>query len=283
MSSTEPRTGYAPVGDLSMYYEIHGAGEPLLLLHGAYMTSGLWGPLLEGLAARRQVIVPELRGHGRTADVEGPITYELMGDDVAGLLGHLEFEGADVIGYSMGAGAALQLAIRHPEAVRRLVIASCSFSYDGMQPELIEMIPTITPEMFAGSPMEQEYKRIAPNPDDFTTLVSKLKELDETPFDWSEGVRGVTAPTLLVVGDSDAVRLEHAVEFFRLLGGGHMGDMVGPPESRLAVLPGTTHFIPPGFGMLDRVEWLLPMILAFLDAQAAQEGSELAGQSGATD
>jgi pimeloyl-ACP methyl ester carboxylesterase len=266
MSSTETRTGYAAVNGLEMYYEIHGSGEPLLLLHGAYMTVDMFGPLLEGLAAGRQVIVPELRGHGRTADVEGPITYEAMADDAAGLLTHLDLESADVVGYSMGAGAALQLAIRHPEAVRRLVVASASYAYDGMQPEMIEMVPTITPEMFAGSPMEQEYQRIAPNPDDFTTLVAKLKALDETPFDWSEGVRGLTAPTLLIVGDADVVRLEHAVEFFRLLGGGHMGDLTGPPESRLAVLPGTTHFIPPGSGMLDRSEWLLPMIRAFLDA-----------------
>ena len=265
MSATRPETGYAEIGDLRMYYEIHGAGEPLLLLHGAYMTADMFGPLLSGLAEDRQVIVPELRGHGRTADVEGPITYEVMADDSAGLLRHLGLESADVVGYSMGAGTATQHAIRHPGTVRRLVIASASYTYDGMQPELIEMVPSITPEMFAGSPMEQEYRRIAPDPDDFPGLVAKLKELDSTPFDWTEGVRGIEAPTLIIVGDADVVRLEHAVELFRILGGGHMGDMAGLAESRLAVLPGTTHFIPPGSGMLDRADWMLPMIRTFLD------------------
>ena len=264
MSATQPQTGYAEVGNLRMYYETHGSGEPLLLLHGAYMTADMLGPLLELLAPSRQVIVPELRGHGRTADVGGPITYELMADDTAGLLRHLGLDSADVVGYSMGSGVGLQLAIRHPAAVRRLVVASGSYAYDGMQPEMIEMIPSITPEMFAGSPMEQEYQRIAPDPGDFPKLVAKLKALDETPFDWSAGVRELAAPTLIIVGDSDVVRLEHAVEFFRLRGGGHQGDLAGLPESQLAVLPGTSHFIPPGHAMLDRADWIVSMIETFL-------------------
>ena len=270
MSGTDTRGDYAQVGDVRMYYEIHGSGEPLLLLHGAYMTVDMLGTLLSGLAESRRVIVPELRGHGRTADVDGPITYELMADDTAALLRDLDLESADVVGYSMGSGVGLQLAIRHPEAVRRVVVASGGYAYDGMQPEMIEMIPSITPEMFAGSPMEQEYQRLAPNPDDFPTLVSKLKALDSAPFDWSEAVRALAAPTLLIVGDSDVVRLEHAVEFFRLRGGGHQGDLAGLPESQLAVLPGTAHFIPPGHAMLDRADWMVPMIRTFLDAPPSE-------------
>ena len=261
---------YAPANELSMYYEVHGEGPPLVLLHGAYMTAGMMAPLAQGLAGIRQVIVPEMQAHGRTADVDRPLTYEQMADDAADLIRHLGLAPADVIGYSMGGGAALQLAIRHPELVRRLVIASAGYRYDAMPPEAIAMFPSITPEMFAGSPMETEYQRLAPNPEDFPVLVEKLKTLDTTDFAWpEEDVRGIAAPTLIVLGDSDGVRLDHAVEMFKLRGGGVMGDLSGMPESQLAVLPGTSHFIPPGSGLLDRSEWLLAMIPPFLDAGRA--------------
>jgi pimeloyl-ACP methyl ester carboxylesterase len=138
---------------------------------------------------------------------------------------------------------------------------------------LLEMIPSITPEAFAGSPIEEVYLRTAPNPDDFPTLVAKLKQLDMEPFSWPpEEIRGIVAPTLLIIGDSDAVRLEHAVELFRLLGGGVMGDLAGLPKSQLAVLPGTSHFIPPGSGLLDRADWLVPMTGEFLDAPMPETG-----------
>ena len=263
----DPTGNYAEVNGLRMYYEIHGTGEPLVLLHGAYMTIGAMGPVVPGLAETRQVIAVELQAHGHTADIDRPITYEQMADDTAALLRHLGIGQTDVFGFSMGGGVALQLAIRHPDLLRKLVVASASYTSDGMQPELHEMIPSITPEMFAGSPIEAAYLEVAPNPGDFPRLVEKLKRLDMTPFDWSaEDVRGIEAPTLIVVGDSDAIRLEHAVDLFRLLGGGTMGDLAGLPKSQLVVLPGTTHFVPPGSGVLDRAEWLLAMVPAFLDA-----------------
>jgi len=268
-----PKGDYAEVNGLEMYYEIHGTGDPLVLLHGAYMIIDHFGEILPALAETRQVIAVELQAHGRTADIDRPITYEQMADDVAALLEHLEIDEADVFGYSMGGGVALQVAIRHPEVVRKLVIASASYTSDGAHPELMEMMPSITPEAFAGSPFETDYLRIAPNPDDFPTLVAKLKQLDMTPFAWPpEDVRGISAPTLLIVGDSDAVRLEHAVDMFRLLGGGVMGDLAGLPNSQLAVLPGTTHFVPPGSGLLDRADWLVPMIQQFLDAPMPETG-----------
>src|SRR5207248_7424720 len=172
-----------------------------------------------------------------------------MADDTAAVLRHLGIPTADVFGYSMGGGVALQLARRHPDLVRKLVVASASYTSDGMHPELLAMMPTITPEAFAGSPLEAAYLRTAPKPEDFPKLVAKLKQLDMEPFAWPpEDVRGIAAPTLLIVGDADAVRLEHAVELFRLLGGGVMGDLAGLPKSRLAVLPGTAHFVPPAPG-----------------------------------
>ena len=268
-----PAGNYAEVNGLNMYYEVHGTGRPLVLLHGAYMTIEAMGEILPKLAETRRVIAVELQGHGRTADVDRPLSYEQMADDVAALLGHLGGDDADVFGFSMGGGVALQVAIRHPEVVRKLVVASASYASDSMHPELLEMIPTITPEAFAGSPIEEAYLRTAPNPDDFPTLVAKLKRLDMEPFAWPpEDIRGIAAPTLLIVGDSDAVRLEHVVELFRLLGGGVMGDLAGLPKSRLAVLPGTTHFIPPGSAVLDRADWLASMIGEFLDVPMPEAG-----------
>jgi pimeloyl-ACP methyl ester carboxylesterase len=264
---------YAEVNGLEMYYEIHGTGRPLVLLHGAYMTIEAMGEVVPELARTRQVIAVELQGHGRTADIDRPLSYEQMADDTAALLRHLGIEQADIFGFSMGGGVALQVAIRHPEIVRKLVVASASYTSDGMHPELLEMIPTITPDVFAGSPIEEEYLRTAPNPDDFPTLVAKLKQLDMEPFAWPpEDIRGIAAPTLLIIGDSDAIRLEHAVEMFRLLGGGVMGDLVGLPKSQLAVLPGTTHFVPPGSGVLDRADWPLSMTGEFLDAPLPEAG-----------
>jgi pimeloyl-ACP methyl ester carboxylesterase len=269
VAGATPQTGYAPVNDLRMYYEIHGEGgeAPLVILHGAYMTVEGFGGLLPALAATRQVIVPEMQGHGRTADVDRPITYEQMADDTAALLRHLAIGQADVFGFSMGGGIALQFAIRHPDLLRKLVVASASFRLDGLHPELLALIPSMTPELFEGSPGKEIYDRVAPRPEDFPTLVAKLKQLDTVPFAWPpEDIRGIAAPTLLIFGDSDSVRLEHAVELFNLLGGGVMGDLVGLPTSQLVVLPGTAHFVPPGSGVLDRADWLLATIPPFLDA-----------------
>src|SRR5215217_4953527 len=152
MANTTPQTGYAPVNGLNIYYEIHGTGQPLILLHGVVGAIEMFGEVLQLLAAGRQVIALELQGHVHTADIDRPLTYEHMADDVAALLRHLGIEEADVFGFSMGGSAALQVAIRHPEVVRKLVVASASYTSDGMHPELLEMTPTITPEAFAGSP-----------------------------------------------------------------------------------------------------------------------------------
>lgn len=262
-------TGYAPANGLEMYYEIHGeAGDalPVLLLHGAYMTGGDFGPLLPGLALDRQVIVPNLQAHGRTADIDRPITYEAMADDCAALLDHLGIGRVDAVGYSMGGATVLQVAIRHPEKVRAIVPISAGYRHDGMQPALIEMLPQMSAEAFAGSPMEAAYQAVAPRPEDFPVLVQKLIALDTTPFAWDDQIAGITAPTLIVTGDADASTIEHMVSLFRLLGGGQMGDFAGIPSVRLAVLPGTTHFMPFGSGMLDRHALLLDLIPAFLDA-----------------
>jgi pimeloyl-ACP methyl ester carboxylesterase len=245
-----------------MYYEIHGTGQPLVVLHGSFMTIELMGKLVPELARSRQVIAVEFQGHGHTADIDRPITYEHLADDTAALLRHLGIGNADVCGYSLGGGAALQLAMRHPRLVRKLVIVSASYNSDGLYQEVLATIETITPDLFDGTPWREAYDRTAPHPQAFPTLVAKLTQLDKTPFNWRpEDVRAITAPTLVIIGDSDGTRPEHAVEMFRLRGGGVFGDVAGLPAAQLAILPGTTHV-----GMLDRAEWLVPMITPFLDA-----------------
>ena len=182
MTEVAPQTGYAPVNGLQMYYELHGAGDPLVLLHGAYATIDLWGPILSTLAETRQVIAVELQGHGHTADIDRPFSYEQMADDVAALMEHLQIPQANVVGYSMGGNTGLQLAIRHPELVRKLVAISANYRSDGYYPEVLAMIQTITPEMFAETPLAEAYRRNAPNPEDFPKLVEKLKAFDAKAF-----------------------------------------------------------------------------------------------------
>ncbi|MDQ5825357.1 MAG: alpha/beta fold hydrolase [Chloroflexota bacterium] len=257
------QSGYAPVNGLNMYYEIHGTGQPLVLLHGAFSAIGTsFGALLPGLAKTRQVIAFELQAHGRTADIDRPLSVEQMADDTAAALQHLGIEQADVFGYSMGAAVALQVAIRHPQVVRKLVLASVTYNLEGVHPGLMDGFEEMQPEMMFGSPWHDEYLRIAPDPDHFATLFAKKNEMDRDTKDVpAETVAAIKAPTLIVIGDSDLVRPEHAVEMFRLLGGGVFGDLAGLPQSQLAILPGTTHV-----SIMNRAEWLVPMIGEFLDA-----------------
>jgi pimeloyl-ACP methyl ester carboxylesterase len=272
LTETTPRTGYAPANGLEMYYEIHGEGEtppssggelgrvPLVLLHGAFGAIDLWGPILTTLAEQHQVIAVEFQGHGHTADIDRPLGYEQLADDVAALMNHLTIGQADIVGYSMGATTGLQLAIRHPNLVRKLVAISANYRSDGYYPELLAGLQVMTPAIFAGTPHEEAYLRHAPNPEDFLVLVEKQKVLPQEFAFPEEDVRSITAPALVVVGDSDVVRPDHAVALFRLLGGGVPGDLTGLPSSQLAILPGATH----GTIVLEPTSQLLAMIEAFL-------------------
>ncbi|MFO7323411.1 MAG: alpha/beta hydrolase [Chloroflexota bacterium] len=264
MTNAPVQTGYASVNGLEMYYEIYGQGEPLVALHGAYMNIPLMGDLISRLAESRQVIAVELQGHGRTADIDRPLRYEHMADDVAALMGEIGVERADIFGYSMGGGVALQMALRHPERVDKLVVASATFTSAGYQPGFQEMLDSMTPEMFEGSPVVDLYRQLSPHPDNFATLFDKLVDLDRQTFDWPAG--SITAPTLLVFGDADVVTPENAVELFRMLGGGVNGDIAGLPNARLAILPGTTHL---GV-MMNRTNLLVPIITEFLDEPVAE-------------
>ena len=262
MSTDTPRTGYAPVNGLKMYYELHGTGAPLLVLHGAFMTIELMANLVSGFSRTRGVIAVELQAHGHTADIDRSFSYEQLADDAAAMLRHLRVERADVYGYSLGGGVALQLAMRHPDLLRKLVVVSASISSAGAYPEVWAAIEQIKPELFEGTPWRTAYDRAAPDPAGFPRLVERMKQLDMTPFDWpTVAVKAIEAPTMIVVGDSDGTTPEHAVEMFRLRGGGVFGDLAGMPSAQLAVLPGTNHV-----GIIDRANWLVPMVEAFLEA-----------------
>jgi pimeloyl-ACP methyl ester carboxylesterase len=263
-TETAPQTGYAPVNGLQMYYEIHGAaGIPLLLLHGGLFNIDLqFGELLPGLAATRQVIAADFQGHGRTGDIDRPLTSVDLASDAVGLLRHLDIAQVDVFGNSVGGAVALHLAINHPELVRKLVVSSVSFRPDGDRPENTEAVEALTVDAIAGTPMEQDYRAKSPNPDKLQDLLDKLGQFDAGSSGWADAdIQGIAAPTLITVGDCDAVRLDHAVRFLQLRGGDVNGDFVGVPASQLAVFPGTTHF----FG-LAKTDLVLGVVLPFLDA-----------------
>jgi pimeloyl-ACP methyl ester carboxylesterase len=260
-----PDTGYAPVGELQMYYEIHGeAGTtPLLLLHGGLFDIDLqFGALLPDLSRTRRVIAVDFQGHGRTGAIDRPLTSARLAADVVALLQHLEVPQVDVFGFSIGGATALQLAIKHPEVLRKLIVSSVSFHPDGDRPENAEAVGEMTVDMIAGTPMQQEYLAKSPTPDKLQDLLDKLGAFDEGFAGWSDAeVEGIAAPTLITVGDCDAVTLEHAVRFLQLRGGDVNGDFVGVPASQLAVFPGTTHFTG-----LARTTLVLDVVTTFLDA-----------------
>lgn len=254
---------YASVNGLDMYYEVHGSGPPLVLLHGNLSTIEVdFGGMIPALAEHRQVIAVEQQAHGHTADIDRLLSIDSWAADTAALLRHLGVEDADLFGYSSGTGVALQVAVDHPELVNRLVLASAAINRDGMHPGILDGIDQLQPEHLAGTPFEESYARVAPRPQDWPKLIEKIKAMGTEVHEWSgEAFAGIGKPMLLVIGDSDIIRPEHSVELFRLLGGGVAGDIAGLPASRLAVLPGTTHVT-----LVQRTEWLASMVEDFLDA-----------------
>jgi pimeloyl-ACP methyl ester carboxylesterase len=261
---TTATSGTVAVHGLEMYYETHGQGRPLVLIHGAFSAIGTsFGALVPGLAESRRVVALELQGHGHTADIDRPLSYEALADDVIAAIDELGLGQVDLWGYSLGAFVALTVVLRSPRTVRKLVFMSGTYTLDGMHPGLTEMLAGMTPEMMHGSQFHDEYLRIAPHPEDFATLFAKKTALDAGFHDLSDDeIRSIEAPTLVIIGDSDLVRPEHAVHMFRLLGGGVFGDMPpGMPASQLAVLPGTSHV-----SIASRADLLIPIVTGFLDS-----------------
>lgn len=243
---TMPQGKFAEVNGLKLYYEVHGAGRPLVLLHGGGPEVGAFAPSLPLFSQGRKAIVVHLQGHGHTKDIDRPFRYETMADDVAALIAALGFPKVDVLGYSLGGGVALQLAIRHPDRVDRLVCVSTTMKHDGSYPEVIAAFD----HMEASAPMIAGHLRQSPlaalYPDvDWETLFRKMGDMNKRPFDWSAEVAGIKARSMLVFADADSVLPTHMMEFWQAIGGGRGDagiDGSRRPQGRLAVLPGTTHY-----------------------------------------
>ena len=244
-TSAMSNANFADVNGQHIFYSVHGAGKPLILLHGG-IDPDSFGSNLAELAEGRQVIAVHLQAHGRTPDTDRPLRCETLGDDVAALIGHLKLGKADVMGYSLGADVALQTAIRHPDVVDRLVLVSGTMRKDGSYPEVVVAFNQLEANaaMLGGSvkasPLGQAYPDV-----DWTNLFSKVGDLTKRPFDWSADVAKVRAGTLLVFADADSIRPEHMVEFWKALGGGQRDAGIDGslrPANQFAIVPNTTHY-----------------------------------------
>ena len=265
LSAQAPVTGYAPVNGLRMYYEIHGTGQPVVLLHGAFMTiSNNWPELIARLAPTRQVIAVEMQGHGHTGDIDRDLSYENLADDVAALLDYLKIPKADLVGYSLGGGVAMETAIRHPEKVGKVVVISAALRSDGLVKEAHEAFAKMTPEAFAGSPLEAEYRKVSPTPNAFPRLAAHVIAMVRKPYDFgADKLAATRSPMFFIDGDADGIRVDHIAEMFRLKGGDVHGDLQPRSASRLAIVPNTTHV-----GLMQRMDVIGPMISDFLDSDA---------------
>ncbi len=261
---------YADVNGLHMYYETHGTGRPLVLLHGGLASSEMFGPIIPILAANHQVIAPDLQGHGRTADIDRPIDLQLMADDVAALIDHLGLDKPDIVGYSLGGGVAFFTAAKYPDKVGKLVMASANIRRDAIPAEMLAQqgqVNAAAAEFMKDTPMYQLYQKVAPRPDDFGRLLDKIGVSMAKDFDFSEEVRGLKVPTLIVAADADMAPPSHYVEAFRLLDGGlrdggWMGENRPKGGHALAILPGLTHY------NLGASPLFATVTLSFLDAPA---------------
>jgi len=249
-SDTRAAGQYAKINGLDLYYETHGTGRPMILLHGGLGSGEMFAPIMPQLAEHHQVITPDLQGHGRTADIDRPVDARLMADDIAALIDHLGLDKPDVVGYSLGGGVALQTAVKYPNKIRRLVAASANIRRDAIPAEMLAQQGQVSASAFEfmkNTPMYQDYARVAPRPQDFPRLLDKMGESMAKDFDLTEEVRGLQVPTLIVAADADMAPPSHYIEVFKLLDGGlrdggWMGE--GRPKGghALAVLPGLTHY-----------------------------------------
>jgi pimeloyl-ACP methyl ester carboxylesterase len=250
-TSGTPGTGaYAEVNGINLYYETHGAGRPLVLLHGGLGSGEMFGPILPALSERHLVIAPDLQGHGRTADIDRPLDVRLMADDIGALIDHLGLDAPDVMGFSLGGGVALQTAVKYPSRVRRAVVVSANVRRDAIYPEMLEQqgqVGAAAAEFMKETPMYELYQRVAPHPEDFPKLLDKAGQAMAQDFDFTEEVRGLQVPTLIVAADADMAPPSHYAEVFNLLDGG-LRDGGWMNEGRpkgghaLAILPGLTHY-----------------------------------------
>lgn len=259
----ENRGNYANINGLHLYYEIYGTGQPLLLLPGTLSGIGTaFGKLIPLLAAERQVIAVEFQGYGHTADIpERPLSYELLADDIVGLLDVLNLLKTDIFGYSTGAGVALLVTMRRPDLIRKLILASGSYKSSGRHPDLgILFNPEFIEQGLKGSAYEAEYLSTAPRPEDWSRQLAKDIAFEQEVQDWPAAeIQRIAAPALIIAGDADIIQPEHTVALYKLLGGGSLGEL-SMPRSQLAILPGTMHT-----ALTQKTDLLMAMIPSFLD------------------
>ena len=241
---------YAEVNGINLYYETHGAGRPMILLHGGLGSGEMFGPILPTLAEHHQVIAPDLQGHGRTTDIDRPIEMGFLADDIAALIDHLGLDKPDVVGYSLGGGVAMHTAFKYPDKIGKLVAASANIRRDAIPAEMLEQqgqVSAAAVEFMKDTPMYQLYQQVAPRPEDFGRLLDKIGQSMAKDFDFSDEVRALKVPTMIVCADADMAPPSHYVEVFKLLDGGlrdggWMGENRPKGGHALAVLPGLTHY-----------------------------------------
>lgn len=257
-------TGYAPVNGLKMYYEIHGEGKPIVLLHGAYMTIDLnWSQVIPELSKTRKVIAVEMQGHGRTADIDRSFSFSSSASDIASLLKHFKIDKADVLGYSFGGTVALQLAIQNPELVDRLIIISTAYKYEGWLPEVRNVLASLKPNFLDNTPLKPAHDAISPNPKHWNDFVAKFIKFDTQSYDLGdENIKAIKSPVLFIMGDNDGVDINHKAKMYQLCGGNVFGDMSGLPKSQLMILPAATHV-----GLMMDAAKMFSTINSFLDKQ----------------
>jgi pimeloyl-ACP methyl ester carboxylesterase len=267
-ATTSSVGAYAPVNGLELYYETYGSGgTPIILLHGGLGSTGDFAQIIPLLSQTRQVIAVELQGHGHTADIDRPFSMEAMADDIGALIDYLELDSVDVLGFSLGGGVALRTAIQYPEKVHKLVLISTPMRRSGWHDEVLAGMGAMTAEtagMMIETPMYQLYAAIAPNVGNWATLIQKTGDLQRTDYDWSAEVAELTMPVMMIVGDADSVKLDHAIEMYTLLGGNVPGDFGFRPAAQLMILPNTGHY-----GTIFRVDLLGSALPAFLDTDVA--------------
>jgi pimeloyl-ACP methyl ester carboxylesterase len=250
MPTSTANSRLADVNGIQLAYQEFGQGgtAPLILLHGGFGSVEMFGPNVDAFAAGRRVIGVDLQSHGRSPAANRPMNFEAMADDIAELIRQLEVGPADVLGFSLGGAIALRLGIQHPDAVRKLVLVSTVVRRSAWYPEGVANFDSMGPhtaEFMRQTPLYAAYAAIAPNPDDFQTLVNELTTALKTDYDWTAEARTLAVPTMIVSGDADALPPRSAVEFFELLGGGQRDaswDRSGMTKHRLAILPGVTHY-----------------------------------------
>jgi pimeloyl-ACP methyl ester carboxylesterase len=256
------------VNGMQMYYEVSGGGEPMIVLHGGFMNIPMMSKIIDRLAETHRVYALELQGHGRTTDIDRPITYPNLASDVAVFMDEVGIPKADVFGYSMGAMTGLRLAIDHPEKVDQLVFTSGAYDYEGWQPAFRAAIPQWNVEMFTSSPFAADYKALAADPEAFPAMAQKVIDLEKTTFAWGDEVAAMQTPVLIIAGDADGMTLEHSVQMFHLLGGGVMGDGTEPlAASRLAILPASSHT-----AVIGQADLLMGVIGPFLAGETPKTG-----------